>query len=94
MIAKGFDFPDVTLSAVILADENLNLSYYNADENIYSPKQLIGHPGRHKPGKAIIQGYNLSHYAINTLEKDYMYFYNKALAARKIANYPPYVKMS
>lgn len=95
MIAKGFDFPDVTLSAVILADENLNLSYYNADEKTYILlKQLIGRSGRHKPGKAIIQGYNLSHYAINTLEKDYMYFYNKALAARKIANYPPYVKMS
>ena len=43
MIAKGFDFPDVTLSAVILADENLNLSYYNADEKTYILlKQLIG----------------------------------------------------
>jgi len=95
MIAKGFDFPDVTLSAVILADEDLNLSYYDADEKTYILlKQLIGRSGRHKPGKAIIQGYNLNHYAIESLDKDYMYFYNKALASRKTANYPPYVNMS
>ncbi|MGI6787021.1 MAG: replication restart helicase PriA [Acholeplasmataceae bacterium] len=95
MISKGFDFPDVILSAVILADEDLNLAKYNADETTYILlKQLIGRSGRHKPGKAIIQGYNLDHYAITSLDKDYMYFYKQALQNRKLANYPPYVSMS
>lgn len=95
MIAKGFDFPDVTLSAVIMADQDLKLTNYNADEISYTLlEQLIGRSGRHKPGKAIIQGYNLNNYVIESLKKDYMYFYNQALNVRKIAKYPPFVEMS
>ncbi len=95
MIAKAFDFPDVTLSAVILADEDLTLAKYDADEKTYILlKQLIGRSGRHRPGKSVIQGYNLNHYAISNLDKDYHYFYDEALNNRKLGNYPPLVKMS
>ena len=95
MVAKGFDFPDVTLSAVIMADQDLKLSSYNADEKTYILlEQLIGRSGRHKPGRAIIQGYDLDHFAIRALNFDYMTFYNQALQNRKVGNYPPFVKMS
>lgn len=94
MVAKGFDFPDVTLSAVILADHDLKIASYNADEKTYILlKQLIGRSGRHKPGLAIIQGYHLNHYAIESLKEDYLYFYKKALENRQLANYPPYKEM-
>ena len=95
MVAKGFDFPDVTLSAVIMADQDLKLSSYNADEKTYILlEQLIGRSGRHKPGTAIIQGYDLEHFAITSLKENYMSFYNQAIKSRKIGNYPPFVDMS
>lgn len=95
MVAKGFDFPDVTLVAVILADQDLKIASYNADEKTYFLlEQLIGRAGRHKPGLAIIQGYNLDHFAIKSVTKDYQYFYEEALKIRQLGGYPPFSEMS
>lgn len=93
MIAKGFDFPNVTLSAVINADTGLNMPHFRARERQYQLlKQLIGRAGRHKKGKAIIQSYQSDHPFFAHLFDNGESFYKEELGLRKIYGYPPYKK--
>lgn len=95
MIAKGFDFPDVTLVSVLFLDQSLKSPRYNSDEEAYFMLyQLVGRAGRHKPGLALIQGYDLDNLVVDSLKNDYDYFYKEAIYSRKVSNYPPFKEMS
>lgn len=94
MIAKGFDFPNVTLAAAINADTGLNMPHFRARERQYQlMKQLIGRTGRHKEGVAMIQTYQSDHpFFRHLLTDDEHVFYQEELGLRKIYGYPPYKK--
>lgn len=93
MIAKGHDFPKVTLSAVVLADIGLSLPTYRASERTFELiAQAVGRSGRSKAGEAIIQTYNPDHYAITLgAKQDYEGFFRKEMQERRLSKYPPYV---
>lgn len=93
MIAKGHDFPDVTLVGIVLADIGLSMpSYRSAERAFQLITQAVGRGGRaEKDGVAIIQTYMPSHYAITMgARQDYELFYRKEMVMRREQNYPPY----
>ena len=93
MIAKGLDFPNITLVGVLNADTMLNLPDFRASERTYQLlTQVSGRAGRHeKEGEVIIQTYNPEHYAIKDVQaNDYKAFFNKEMNYRKMGKYPPY----
>ncbi|MEB6035569.1 primosomal protein N' [Staphylococcus pseudoxylosus] len=93
MIAKGLDFPNITLVGVLNADTMLNLPDFRASERTYQLlTQVSGRAGRHeKEGEVIIQTYNPEHYAIKDVQaNDYTAFFNKEMNYRKMGKYPPY----
>ncbi|WP_028264147.1 replication restart helicase PriA [Atopobium fossor] len=97
MIAKGLDFPDVTLVGVINADTTLKLPDFRAAERTYNLlEQVAGRAGRgSKPGRVIVQTYWASHPAIQAvLAHDRRLFLEPELLDRKEANYPPYTRLS
>lgn len=94
MIAKGHDFPDVTLVGIVLADVGLSLPTYRASERTFELiTQAVGRSGRGgKSGEAIIQTYNPTNYAITLgAKQDYEGFFEREMQVRKISQYPPYV---
>ena len=91
MIAKGFDFDQVTLVGVLMADSLLKVPSYLASENAFVLlTQVIGRSGRKKKGEAIIQGYNIDNYAINSVLMGYDAFYDETIRMRKLGNYEPF----
>lgn len=93
MIAKGLDYPNITLVGVLNADTMLNLPDFRASERTYQLlTQVSGRAGRHeKEGQVIIQTYNPDHYAIEDVKlNDYLTFYQKEMNYRKLGKYPPY----
>ena len=93
MIAKGLDFPLVTLVGVINADSSLNIPDFRSTENTFQLlSQVSGRAGRSDlTGEVIIQSYNPEHYSI-FLAKDHNYlkFYEEEMNIRKTLSYPPY----
>lgn len=93
MIAKGLDFPNITLVGVLSADTSLHLPDYRAAEKTFQlMTQVSGRAGRHdKPGEVFIQTYTPEHYAIElSKEQHYTPFYEREMHARHTAGYPPY----
>lgn len=93
MVTKGHDFPDVTLSGVLLADMSLYLDDYRAGERTFSIiTQVVGRAGRgSKPGKAIIQTFNPDHPTLKlAAEQDYRTFYKNEIALRRVLVFPPF----
>lgn len=93
MIAKGLDFPNVTLVGVLNADTALNLPDFRSSERTFQLlTQVAGRAGRaDKPGQVIIQTYNPNHYAIRfAKEQDYQGFYEYEMSIRRSMAYPPY----
>lgn len=93
IVAKGLDFPLVTLVGVINADTSLNIPDFRSSENTFSLlSQVSGRSGRsQKEGKVLIQTYNKDHYAIKfSTSHDYKSFYQKEMNIRKQLKYPPY----
>ena len=93
MIAKGLDFPDVTLVGVINADTTLSLADYRASERTFQLlTQVSGRAGRaKKAGHVIIQTFNPDHYAIKDAAKqDYETFFKQEMYIRHQSNYTPY----
>lgn len=93
MIAKGLDFPNITLVGVLSADTSLHLPDYRAAERTFQLlTQVSGRAGRHeKPGEVIIQTYTPEHYAIElSKEQAYEPFYEREMLTRHQAGYPPY----
>ena len=97
MIAKGHDFPNVTLVGIVLADIGLSMPSFRSNERAFQLiTQAIGRSGRkEKPGLAIIQTYMPSHYAITfAARQDYELFYRKEMEMRKLQFYPPYAYLT
>lgn len=93
MIAKGLDFPNVTLVGVLNADTSLNLPDFRSSERTFQLlTQVAGRAGRgDKSGEVVIQTYNPDHYAIQLAKKqDYETFYRYEMNVRKQMSYPPY----
>lgn len=93
MIAKGLDFPEVTLVGVLAADSLLNLPDFRAAEKTFQLlTQVSGRAGRHQlEGEVIVQTYTPDHYSIE-MAKNYNYqgFFEKEMALRRAYQYPPY----
>ena len=92
MIVKGHDFPNVTLVGVLAADMSLYTDDYRSGERTFQLlTQAAGRAGRgERPGEAVIQTYDPSHYAIETAAKqDYKAFYEEEIRYRELMGYPP-----
>jgi len=97
MIAKGLDFPNVTLVGVISADTILNLPDFRASERTFQLiSQVAGRTGRGaKGGRVVVQSFNPRHYSITyAAAHDYDGFAKKELEYRKQLNYPPFGKLA
>ena len=93
MVAKGLDFPNVTLVGVITADTTLNLPDFRSSEHTFSMlTQVAGRSGRAEvTGQVIIQTYMPHHYCISAAQQhDYVGFYEKEVEARSALRYPPF----
>jgi len=96
MIAKGHDFPAVTLVGVVSADVGLGHADFRAAERTFQLlTQVVGRAGRGEtPGEAIIQTLYPDHYAIRAAAaQDYEMFYEREMEFRKSLRYPPTVAM-
>ena len=96
MIAKGLDFPNVTLVGVVSGDASLNIPDFRSAERTFQLlNQVAGRAGRSsKSGKVIIQGFNMNHYSIVYAScHDYKSFYEEEMRIRKSLNYPPYCNL-
>jgi len=96
MIAKGLDFPGVTLVGVITADTALNLPDFRSAERTFQLlTQVAGRAGRGTaPGEVVIQTYNPEHYSIvNAQTHNYMGFYREEIKTREALEYPPYCSL-
>lgn len=93
MIAKGLDFPDVTLVGVLNADTGLGLPDFHAAERTFQLlTQVAGRAGRaDKAGEVFVQTYNPEHYAIQLAQAhDYEKFFRYEMQIRHMAKYAPY----
>lgn len=93
MIAKGLNFPNVTLVGVLSLDKALFTGDFRSYERTFSLiTQVAGRSGRgDKPGAAYIQTFVPDHYVINLAAKqDYDEFYNEEIALRHALTYPPF----
>ncbi|MBA4106167.1 MAG: primosomal protein N' [Pirellula sp.] len=96
MIAKGLDFPNVTLVGVINADTALHLPDFRASERTFQlVAQVAGRTGRGKKGgRVLVQTLNPEHPAIMAaVRHDYPRFADHELATRRAAHYPPFASM-
>ena len=96
MIAKGLDFPKVTLVGVINADASLNVADFRSAEKTFDLlSQVSGRAGRNDiTGEVIIQTYNEKHYSIlYAATHNYLGFYKEEMKLRKTLGYPPYYYM-
>ncbi|WP_046214856.1 primosomal protein N' [Paenibacillus wulumuqiensis] len=97
MVAKGLDFPDVTLVGVIAADSALHLPDFRAAEKTFQLlTQVAGRAGRHHlPGEVIVQTYNPDHYSVvHASRHDYASFVREELKHRQVLSYPPYCRLA
>jgi primosomal protein N' (replication factor Y) len=96
MIAKGHDFPKVTLVGVISADVGLGMADFRASERTFQLlTQVAGRAGRgEQPGEAIVQTIYPDHYSIRlACRQDYPAFYTQELEFRRAMRYPPLVAL-
>jgi primosomal protein N' (replication factor Y) len=96
MIAKGHDFPRVTLVGVVSADVGLGMADFRASERTFQLlTQVAGRAGRgEQAGEAIIQTLYPDHYSIQlACKQDYVAFYERELKFRRAMRYPPLVAL-
>lgn len=97
MIAKGLDFPKVTLVGAVMADLTLNLPDYRSPERAYQLLvQVAGRAGRGEtPGEVVIQTYQPDHYAIQAAAaQDYRAYFAQEFDRRRLDLYPPFTLMA
>ncbi|WP_042356296.1 primosomal protein N' [Bacillus rubiinfantis] len=93
MIAKGLDFPNITLVGVLSADTMLHLPDFRSSERTFQLlTQVSGRAGRHQlPGEVVIQTYTPEHYSIELAgTQNYDLFYQHEMMVRKLHHYPPF----
>lgn len=95
MVAKGLDFPTVTLVGVVAADVGLHMPDFRAAERTFALiSQVCGRSGRARPGEAIVQTYSPTHPAIvYSAAHDYEGFAQSELDERRALQYPPFVRL-
>ena len=96
MIAKGHDFPRVTLVGVVSADVGLGLADFRASERTFQLlTQVAGRAGRgEQPGEAIVQTLYPDHYSIQfACKQDFPAFYERELKFRTAMRYPPTISL-
>src|SRR5207253_8558546 len=97
MIAKGHDFPHVTLVGVVGADAPLALPDFRAAERTFQLlTQVAGRAGRgDRPGRVIIQTWSPFHYSIRAArDQDYARFMRRELDLRRELQYPPFARLA
>jgi primosomal protein N' (replication factor Y) (superfamily II helicase) len=97
MLAKGHDFPNVTLVGVVSVDAGLALADFRAAERTFQLlTQVAGRAGRgDRPGRVLIQTYHPHHYALrHSCAQDYEGFYNEEIRYRQNHSYPPFVALA
>ncbi|MEJ7624165.1 MAG: primosomal protein N' [Pyrinomonadaceae bacterium] len=97
MIAKGHDFPNVTLVGVISVDIALGLPDFRSAERTFQLiTQVAGRAGRgDKPGRVLIQTYYPEHYALrHARDQDYQGFYEQEIKYRQRLGYPPFLVLA
>ena len=97
MLAKGHDFPNVTLVGVVSVDAGLALPDFRSAERTFQLiTQVAGRAGRgDRPGKVLIQTYHPYHYALrHACAQDYEGFYDEELRYRQNHSYPPFVALA
>jgi primosomal protein N' (replication factor Y) len=96
MIAKGHDFPRVTLVGVVSADVGLGVADFRASERTFQLlTQVSGRAGRgEQPGEAVVQTLYPTHYSIQlACRQDYAAFYEQELRFRRAMGYPPFMSI-
>jgi primosomal protein N' (replication factor Y) len=96
MVAKGLDFPDVTLVGVIAADTSLNIPDFRSAERTFQLlTQVAGRAGRHqKLGEVFVQTYTPEHYSVQSASRhDYAAFAAEELQHRVRLGYPPFHRL-
>jgi primosomal protein N' (replication factor Y) len=96
MIAKGHDFPNVTLVCVISVDAGLSMPDFRSAERTFQLlTQVAGRAGRgDKPGRVLIQSYHTEHYALEFARAQvYEQFYEHEIHFRREMHYPPFVAL-
>lgn len=96
MLAKGLDFPNVTVVGVLQAENELAFPSWRASERLYQlMSQVAGRAGRaDRPGHVYVQTYLADHEAFKAAEKhDYMRFVTHERAVRQASTYPPFCRM-
>jgi primosomal protein N' (replication factor Y) len=96
MVAKGHDYPNITLVGIICADLSLNFPDFRAAERTFQLlAQVAGRAGRGSvPGNVILQTYNPNHSSILfATAQDFQAFYNDEIGFRENLNYPPFSRM-
>lgn len=97
MIAKGLDFPRVTLVGVVAADMTLNLPDYRAPERTFQLiTQVAGRAGRaDSPGEVIVQTYKPDHPCLlAAADQDYRAFFEMEFSRRRAGLYPPFTLLA
>ncbi|HEX9424010.1 MAG TPA: primosomal protein N' [Pyrinomonadaceae bacterium] len=97
ILAKGHDFPNVTLVGVISVDAGMALPDFRAAERTFQLlTQVAGRAGRgDRPGKVLIQTYHPYHYALrHASAQDYAGFYQEEIRHRQNHTYPPFVALA
>ncbi|QHA36100.1 primosomal protein N' [Rossellomorea marisflavi] len=97
MIAKGLDFPNITLVGVLSADTMLHIpDFRSAEKTFQLLTQVSGRAGRHSlPGEVVIQTYTPEHYSVELASNhDYERFYDQEMVMRKMGSYPPFYYIS
>jgi primosomal protein N' (replication factor Y) len=97
MIAKGHDFPNVTLVGVVSVDAGLALPDFRASERTFQLiTQVAGRAGRGSlPGRVLIQTYHPEHYALrHACAQDYEGFFEQEIGYRRNLSYPPFVALA
>jgi primosomal protein N' (replication factor Y) len=97
MIAKGHDFPNVTLVGVVSVDAGLALPDFRAAERTFQLiTQVAGRAGRGDlPGRVLIQTYHPHHYSLrHACAQDYEGFFEEEINYRRNLAYPPFVALA
>lgn len=93
MVAKGHDFPNVTLVGILDADMSLYYSSYMSNERTFQLlTQVSGRAGRaEKQGKVIVQTYTPNHFIFKLIKQNnYKSFFDKEVNTREISKFPPF----
>jgi primosomal protein N' (replication factor Y) len=96
MVAKGHDFPNITLVGIICADLSLNFPDFRAGERTFQLlAQVAGRTGRgNTPGRVILQSYQTDHFSITAAQsQNFREFYAQEVPFRKALKYPPFSRM-